>query len=278
MSRAVSPGSRHLIAHLVLALTTLIVLVPFVWVVAAGFRTQISLLTGDLLFTPTLKSFQDVLFSKSSDFLLNFRNSLLVGGTSTLLCLVLATLAAWSLHRMRWPGYIMHAVLGWALLFHMIPSIALAGAWFSMFRAISLDNTFTALVLAHVTLNLPMALWLMGVFVRDVPEELIEAARIDGASTPAILSRIVVPIIAPGLAATSVLLFVFSWNEFAVALNLSMKQTATVPVAIAKYAQSYEIQYTQMAASAALSIIPAVILLLIAQRYIVKGLTVGALK
>ena len=172
----------------------------------------------------------------------------------------------------------MHAVLGWALLFHMIPSIALAGAWFSMFRAISLDNTFTALVLAHVTLNLPMALWLMGVFVRDVPEELIEAARIDGASTPAILSRIVVPIIAPGLAATSVLLFVFSWNEFAVALNLSMKQTATVPVAIAKYAQSYEIQYTQMAASAALSIIPAVILLLIAQRYIVKGLTVGALK
>ena len=97
----------------------------------------------------------------------------------------------------------------------------------------------------------------MGVFVRDVPKELVEAARIDGASTPQLLLRsIVLPIIAPGLAATAVLTFVFSWNEFAVALNLTMKQTATVPVAIAKFAQDFEIQYTQMAAAAALSIVP----------------------
>ena len=86
------------------------------------------------------------------------------------------------------------------------------------------------------------------------------------------------PIIAPGLAATGILTFVFSWNEFAVALNLTMKQTATVPVAIAKFAQEFEIQYTQMAAAAALSILPALVLLLIGQRYIVKGLTQGAVK
>ena len=88
----------------------------------------------------------------------------------------------------------------------------------------------------------------------------------------------VLPLVAPGLAATGILTFVFSWNEFAVALNLTMKQTATVPVAIAKFAQDFEIQYTQMAASAALSIIPALILLLVGQRYIVKGLTQGAVK
>jgi len=111
-----------------------------------------------------------------------------------------------------------------------------------------------------------------------VPEELVEAARMDGASTGTLLARVVVPIVAPGLAATAVLVFVFSWNEFAVALNLTMKQTATVPVAIAKFAQDFEIQYTQMAASAALSIVPALILLLLGQRFIVKGLTVGALK
>jgi multiple sugar transport system permease protein len=160
----------------------------------------------------------------------------------------------------------------------MIPPIALAGAWFTMSRAVGLDNTFTGLILAHATLNLPMAVWLMGVFVRDVPNELVEAARIDGASTPVLLRNVVLPIIAPGLAATAVLTFVFSWNEFAVALNLTMKQTATVPVAIAKFAQDFEIQYTQMAASAALSILPALVLLLIGQRFIVKGLTQGAVK
>ena len=271
-------GARTAGAHAVLIAAGALVLVPVFWVAAAGFKTHISLLTGEFLFTPVWSNFSEVLFSKTSDFLLNYRNSLVVGIASTLLCLFVATLAAWSLHRMRWPAWVPHVFLGWALLFHMIPPIALAGAWFTMARTVGLDNTFLGLILAHTVLNLPMALWLMGVFVREVPRELEEAARMDGASTPVLLWRVVLPIVAPGLAATGVLTFVFSWNEFAVALNLSMKQTATVPVAIAKFAQDFEIQYTQMAASAALSILPALVLLLVGQRYIVKGLTQGAVK
>jgi multiple sugar transport system permease protein len=246
--------------------------------VLAGFRTQISLLTGALFFQPVLNSFQEVLFSSTSDFLINYRNSAIVGVLSTALCVTAGTLAAWSLDRMRWPGWVIHVFLAWALIFQMIPPVALASAWFGMERAVHLDNTFTGLILAHATLNLPMAVWLMGVFVRDVPGELVEAAKIDGASGPTLFARIVLPIMAPGLAATTVLCFVFSWNEFAVALNLTAKQTATVPVAIAKFAQDYEIQYTQMAAAAALSILPALVLLLIGQRYIVRGLTTGAVK
>ena len=276
--RATALKQAHLGTHLVLILAGAAVLVPVIWVVAAGFRTQISLLTGEFFFTPVLMNFNEVLFSKTSDFLLNYRNSLVVGLVSTALCLVVATLAAWSLHRMRWPLWVTHVFLAWALVFHMIPPIALASAWFTMARTVGLDNTFVGLVLAHTVLNLPMALWLMGVFVREVPRELEEAARIDGASTPVLLWHVVLPIITPGLAATGVLTFVFSWNEFAVALTLTMKQTATVPVAIAKFAQDFEILYTQMAASAALSILPALVLLLIGQRYIVKGLTQGAVK
>lgn len=267
-----------LATHVALALAALVVVAPVVWVVAAGFRTQISLLIGEFFFDPVLMNFREVLFSKTSDFLLNYRNSLIVGIGSTALCIVAATLAAWSLHQMRWPRWVVHVFLGWALVFHMIPPVALAGAWFTMFRAVGLDNTFAGLILAHATLNLPMAIWLMGVFVREVPRELIDASKVDGATTPVLLRHVVAPIIAPGLAATSVLTFVFSWNEFAVALNLSMKQTATVPVAIAKFAQDFEILYTQMAASAALAIVPALILLLVAQRYIVTGLTQGAVK
>jgi multiple sugar transport system permease protein len=268
--------NRFPVSHAILIAAALVILVPVVWTVAAGFRTQISLLMGQLTFTPTLASFNDVLWSKTSDFLLNFRNSIYVGVISTTLVLIIGTLAAWSLSRMSWPGWVVHVFLGWTMLFHMIPPIALAGAWYTMARMVHL--TFTGLILAHTTLNLPMAIWLMSVFVRDVPKELEDAATIDGANTPQLLRHVVFPLIKPGLAATGVLCFVFSWNEFAVALTLTMKQTATVPVAIAKYAQDYEIQYTQMAASAAMSIIPALLLLIFAQRFIEKGLTKGAVK
>ena len=264
--------------HASLIAAGILVVIPVIWVVAAGFRTQIALLTGALWFTPILKNFTEVLFSKTSDYLINYRNSLVVGIASTLICLTAATLAAWSLHRMRWPKWVVYVFLGWAIMFHMFPPLALAGAWYTMMRTIGLDNSLLSVVLAHSVLNLPMAVWLMGVFVQDVPIELEEAAWIDGASTPMLLWKIVLPIIAPGLAATGILTFVFSWNEFAVALTLTMKQTATVPVAIAKYAQEFEILYTQMAAAAALSILPALVLLIIGQRYIVVGLTQGAVK
>lgn len=266
------------IVYGVLIVTALIVIAPVIWVVAAGFRTQISLLIGEFWFTPVWMNFEEVLFSKTSDFLANYRNSMIVGVLSTVLSVSVATLAAWSLDRMKWPVWVSHGFLAWALVFHMIPPIALASAWFTMERAVGLDNTYTGLILAHATLNLPMAVWLMGAFVRDMPNELVDAARIDGASPPRVFWHVVLPVITPGLAATTVLCFVFSWNEFAVALNLTMKQTATVPVAIAKFAQDFEIQYTQMAASAALSILPGLVLLLIGQRFIVKGLTQGALK
>ena len=270
--------AQALFTHAALVLVGAIVVVPVVWVMAAAFRTQISLLTGEFLFTPVLSNFVEVLFSKTSDFLVNYRNSLIVGSASTVLCLTLATLAAWSLARLAWPRWVVHGFLAWALLFQMLPPLALAGAWYTLTRAVGLDNSFLGLILAHTVLNLPMALWLMGVFVREVPLELEEAACIDGASAFVVLRHIVLPLVAPGLAACAILTFVFSWNEFAVALNLTMKQTATVPVAIAKFAQDFEIRYTQMAAAAALSILPALVLLLIGQRFIVKGLTQGAVK
>lgn len=264
--------------HLALIAAAILVIAPVIWTIGAGLRSQISLLMGDILFTPTLDNFKDVLLSKTSDFIQNYLNSLYVGLASTFLCLVIGFLAAWSLNRSAWPRWIVHVFLGWTLIFHMIPPVALAGAWYQMARMVGLDNTYTGLVLAHTVLNLPMAIWLLSVFVRDVPVELEEAAFIDGATTPVLLRYIVLPLCAPGLAATGVLTFIFSWNEFAVALTLSQKATATVPVAIAKYAQDFEIQYTQMAAAAALSILPALLLLVFAQRFIEKGLTQGAVK
>lgn len=264
--------------HGVLLAACVLVLFPFLWIAAAAFKTQIALLTGQVLFTPILRNFQDVLFSRTSDYVGNFLNSLAVGTGSTALVLIVATLAAYSLNRMKWPAWVLHSLLGWSVIFHMVPPITLAGAWYTMFRSVGLDNTHVGLILAHTTLHLPMALWMMGVFVRDVPEELIEAARIDGARTPAILGYVIVPLVRPGLAAAGILTFIFSWNEFPVALTLSQRQTATVPVGIGRYAQENTIAFTEMAAASLLSMAPAVILLLVAQSFIVRGLTSGAVK
>ncbi|TPW25970.1 carbohydrate ABC transporter permease [Pararhizobium mangrovi] len=264
--------------HALLILAAIIVLFPFLWITAAAFKTQIALLMGRVLFAPTLHNFADVLFSSTSDYVRNFTNSLIIGLASTALVLFVATLAAFSLNRMKWPNWVMHSMLGWAVIFHMVPPITLASAWYSMFRPIGLDNSYLGLILAHATLNLPMALWMMGVFVRDVPGELIEAARIAGAEIPTILARVIVPLVRPGLAATGILTFIFSWNEFPVSLTLTQRQTATVPVAIGKYAQENTIAFSGMAAASVLSMLPAVILLIIAQRFIVRGLTSGAVK
>lgn len=275
MSRRLARHAVHFGRHLALLVFALLILLPFFWVTAAAFRTQISLLMGDLAFTPVLLNFHEVLFARHSDYMQNFLNSLFVGVVSTVIVLVIAVLASYALDRMllrRWVGA---AFSGWWLVFYMLPPITMVGAWFLIFRSLGLYGTFTGLILSHVTLNFPMTLWIIAVFVRQVPVELEEAARIDGAGVAQILWRIVLPMIRPGLAAAGILAFLFSWNEFAVALNITAEGTQTVPVAIAKYAQEYEIKHTQMAAAAALSMIPAVLLLVLAQRHIVKGLTLG---
>ncbi len=264
--------------HAVLALFALVVLFPFAWIVMAAFKTQIDLLMGRLLFQPNLYGFTNVLFDKTSDFVRNFTNSTVIGIVSTLLVLTVATLAAFALYRLNCPAWLLHSLLGWSVVFHMVPPITLAGAWYSMFRWAGMDNSYAGIILAHTTLHLPMALWMMGVFIRDVPRELVEAAQIDGARVPQILWSVVLPIVRPGLAATGILTFIFSWNEFPVALVLSQRQTATVPLGIGKYAQENTIAFTEMAAASTLSILPALVLLIFAQRFIVRGLTSGAVK
>jgi len=271
--------SEHLrVEHTLLALVACFVLVPFIWIIAAGFKTQISLLQGEIFFKPNLSSYQEVLFSKTTEFFANAFNSLVIATASTVAIVVAATLGGYAMERMATPRWMVHTLLGWSVVFHMVPPITLVAAWFPLYRQFHLDNTYAGMIFAHMALHLPMALWLMSSFIREVPIELEEAARIDGCSTPYLLWKIILPLIAPGLAATAILMFIFSWNEFAVALNMTAKQTATVPVAIAKFAQSYEIKYGEMAATAALALIPALLFLLMGQRYIVKGLTTGAIK
>ena len=255
-----------------------VIVAPFLWVALQSFKYEIAILQGSWIFQPTWFNYSDVLYSRRSDFVTNVWNSVIVASVSTLFVLVVGTLAAYSLSRLSWNRWIAGIFLGWTLIFNMISPLTLVGPWYLIFREIGLYDSLVGLVLAHITLHLPMTIWMMMAYFNELPREIEDAARVDGCNRIDVFWRISLPLVTPGLIAAGVLAFVFSWNEFAVALNLTSRATATVPVAIARFAQEYEVQYGQMSAASILSTIPALILMFFGQRFVVQGLTMGAVK
>jgi multiple sugar transport system permease protein len=272
---ALSAGSLR---WLVLATTAVIILLPFLWIASASLKRRIDILMSNVWSRIVFTNYDEVLFSSVSDYISNYQNSMIVAVVSTTIVLTIASMSGYALFRLSWPRWIPAVLLTLTVMFHMLPPTVISAAWFVIFQRVGLVNTYMGLILAHVTLNIPMGLWLMSAFVRDVPKELEEAAVVDGATPAQVYFRIVLPLLRPGLIATGILVFIFSWNEFAVALSLTAKATQTVPVGIAKFAQEFEIQFGEMAAAAVLSTVPAMILLVLGQRHIIKGLTSGALK
>ncbi|RVO50950.1 carbohydrate ABC transporter permease [Sinorhizobium meliloti] len=274
----VTSPSRAWLAFAVVGLSLLSILAPFIWIVGVSLKFQIDILTGAFPFKPVAVNFDRVLFGKSSDFIVYAGNSLIVGLSSTALVLLIGAPAAYSLAWRRWSKLFSALFLGWTLVFHMIPPITLVGPWYLLFREIGLYNTLTGLVLTHVVINLPLTIWLMMSAFENIPRELEEAAVVDGCRRSTAFFVILLPLALPGLIAAGLLSFLFSWSEFSIALNLTTKETYTIPVAIASYAGENEILHGQMAAASVLSTIPALILMFFGQRFILGGLTAGAVK
>ncbi|MCA0425763.1 MAG: carbohydrate ABC transporter permease [Proteobacteria bacterium] len=262
----------------VLALAVFMVIGPFSWIAMTSFKYQIAIYQGSWIFEPTLFNYEDVLFSLRSQFRENLWNSIVVASFSTVIVLVLGTLCAYSLHRFPWPGWVSKVIIGWMLFFHMIPVMTLVGPWYLIFRRLGLYDSYFGLIMTHVTINLPMTVWMMMAFFKEVPVEMEEAAEIDGCSRIQAFLYVVLPVVVPGLIAAGVLAFVFSWNEFSIALNLTSRATATVPVGVAKFAQEFEIQHGQMAAASILATIPAILIMFFGQKFVVRGLTLGSVK
>ncbi|MBI3503578.1 MAG: carbohydrate ABC transporter permease [Proteobacteria bacterium] len=266
------------IGYAIVALAILFILGPTAWIFMNSIKYQIAIFTGAWVFEPTLDNYADVLFSRRSDLVRNLANSFIVAASSTVVVLVVGSLGAYGLHRWYKGRLFARILLGWVLVFHMIPVITLVGPWYLLFQSLGMYNSLSALVLTHITINLPMTIWIMLTYFNEVPVELREAATIDGCGDFTTFWRIILPLVGPGLVSAGILSFVFSWNEFAIALNLTARDTATVPVAIARFAQQFEIQHAQMAASSMIAIVPALLLMAFGQRYVIRGLTTGAVK
>lgn len=203
------------------------------------------------------------------------RSSLIVATSTTLLCLSLGSLCAYALARLRFPGRT--ALLAFVLAVSMFPQISIVPPLYLVLRELGLIDTYPGLVFPYLTFAMPLTIWLLLGFFRQLPPELEEAARVDGASRLRVLVEVVAPLSAPALATTAVLTFIYCWNEFLFALSFTLERQ-TVPVAIALLRGQYRVPWGQVLAAAMLSTVPVAALVLLFQRRIVQGLTAGAVK
>lgn len=261
-------------------LLVLFCLAPFLWTIGTSVKTPSEVTSIPPTYVPndaSLRNFE-VIFDQAP-FGRYMLNSVVVALGSTLLCLGAGAMAAYALARLKLPG---ERLFEYGMLFFaLFPPAVLVVPMYSLARLFGAHNSMVALILAHAALNLPFAVWVLTSFFRRLPVELEEAARIDGFSRAQILARIVLPVSAPALAATAILVFIFSWNEFVVALTLMTRaEMRTVPVGIAMLSGSsvHEIPWGAISAAVVLTTLPVVAAVFAFQRRILSGLTAGSVK
>lgn len=260
-----------------LCVVAFFLLFPIYWIIGISLKTRPDIFAWPpkYLFVPTLSNFQTVLFGNRS-FLPNIRNSLLIATFSTVLSGIMGSLAGYSLSRYSFKRN--RDVAFYILSTRMMPPIAVIIPFYLIMRKLQLIDTYLAIILAHTTFNLPLVTWMMKSFFDDLPREIEEAAKVDGCSPLGVFLTIALPLSAPGLAATTIFAFVFSWNEFLYALILGGFNTKTLPVAITGFQSSIGIRWGEMAAGTVVAILPVIIFSLFIQRYLIRGLTAGAVK
>lgn len=263
---------RHGRALAALALL-LVVMFPFLWLVQIAFRPASDVFDDRLLFTPTLDGFVALL---QGNFAKSFGNSLIVSSLTTVLSLLIGVPAAYVLTRWRFAAR--RRVALWILVTRMAPPIAFTIPFFLAFRWLGLLDTVWGLALIYLTFNLAVVIWLMQTFFAAVPEALEQAAYIDGCGVWQAFWRVALPLTAPGLAATAVLCFIFSWNDFFYALVLTRTNAITAPVAIVNFLQYEGWEWTKIGAGGTLVMLPVVVFTLLVRRYLVRGLTAGGIK
>jgi multiple sugar transport system permease protein len=246
-------------------------MLPFLWMVIGSFKATVDFLSYPpvWLFEPTLDNYRHVFADNS--FARCLLNSFIVATGATAVGLVLGIPAAYALARWR------RTAIGIVLLAaRMAPGIAFLIPLFVLFLQLHLVGSYSSLIASHLIFTLPLTIWMMVGFIEAVPIEIEQAAQIDGCSTAGLLVRIVVPLTAQGIAATSILSFIASWNNFLFALVLANEQTKTLPVAVLGYIGYNSIQWGTLMAAASIITMPVVVLALCVQRYIVRGLIAGA--
>jgi multiple sugar transport system permease protein len=270
-----SGRSAGLLRQIAIGLTLIVLLLPFLWLLQMSFKSNdlILQIPPPLIFTPTLENYTSLW---RGAFPASFVNSLLSASFSTALALLLGVPAAYALS--RWSGRGKRTLSFAILVTRMAPPIAFTIPFFLFYRWIGLLDTVTALVLVYTSFNLPLVIWMMQPFFETIPQSLEEAALVDGAGPRAVFLRIVLPMVAPGIAATAILCFLYAWNDFFFALILTRTNARTAPVAVVNFMNYEGWEWGKIAAGGSLVMAPVLIFSLAVRRYLVSGLTAGAVK
>ena len=268
--RALKSISKHTLIYLCL----FIVFFPFLWMILASFQTQKDIMNagkGLFRFQPTLANYHKAFWQHS--FGRPIFNSFIIGLMSTIFALVLGLPAAYSIGRFK-----QRKISMLILLVRMIPGITFLMPWFSIFSSIGLIDTYLAMVLAHMLVALPFIIWIMVPFFEGIPRELEEAAWVDGSSRVGGFARIMLKLSLPGILTASLLAFIYSWNNFMFSLVLSGARTITLPIAIFSFISYASVDWGGLMAASVVITVPILVMSVFLQKYIVGGLTAGAVK
>lgn len=262
--------------YLAVVLAVILSLFPIFYLLITSFKPpQLTFAIPPVwVFEPTLQNYRDVF--AGGTFTKYFLNSLIVATVTTFIALVLGSFAGYGFARFQFRGATWMR-LG-SLVPQMLPPITIIVPLYVLFNSMKLIDTIWALIVSYLTFSIPLSIWMMTGFFADVPQELEESAMIDGCTRMGAFFRISLPIVAPGLAATAILCFIYCWNEFLYAVILTGRDARTLPVTITSFMTNKAILWGRIAASGSLVLVPVLVFAVLAQRYLVRGLSRGAIK
>ncbi len=258
-------------------------LLPVVWIISLSFKSQAAVTNGSPGFFPSdgggagWQNYKDVL--DNGQFRHAIFNSIGISLIATLLSVVIATLAAYAIARLEFKGK--KFVLTTALVIAMFPVVSLVGPLFDMWRTFHLYDTWLGLIIPYMSFTLPLAIWTLSAFFREIPWEMEQAAQVDGATAWQAFRKVIVPLAAPGVFTAAILTFFFAWNDFVFGISLTSTERARpIPAALSFFvgADPFNRPASLLAAGAVVATVPIVVLVLFFQRKIVAGLTAGAVK
>lgn len=268
-------NTQYAIRYMILITALIFFLFPIFWVATMAFKSPNEYFRNPPVWWPRalfLDHFQQLITNKAVGAL---GRSLLITTASTLLALLVACPAAYSLARFNTGG---HNFAFWILSQRFLPPVAVVFPIFLLYRLLKWVDTYHGLVILYATFSLPFVIWMMRGYFREVPVEIEESALVDGASRWRVLTQITLPLSVPGLIATTVFTFIFTWNEFLFALVLTRVNVVTLPVALSGYFGAQSAFWGEAAALSLIATLPVVVLTLLVQRHLVTGLTLGAVK
>ncbi len=258
---------------------TVLYLIPVYWVIVTSFKPETRAMTWPPQFIPSkvvLDNYR-VAFEFKSVFWY-MKNSLVISIGSVLVSMIVGALAAYSFAQLKWKRKTKKNLLLWIVSLKIMPPIAVAIPLFLIFVALKLIDRYIGVIIAYIFFNLPFVIWLSYGFFKELPKEIVEAALMDGCSIVRMFLKVVIPLTAPGLITVLLLTFMTSWNEFLFAIKLTAFNTRTLPVLISGFIIDRGLLWGQLCAVGTIAVIPVIIVAVFIQRYIVSGLTFGAVK